>query len=76
MLAVAIAAAGVYGLPFAGAVGASLLVRLAGWPLGLAACAAVAGFALLTRRSPVRLLYGLVGAPKRHWKADLDLELT
>ncbi|MFE9558080.1 hypothetical protein ACFYOD_31880 [Streptomyces sp. NPDC006703] len=75
VLAVAIAAAGVYGLPFAGAVGASLLVRLVGWPLGLAAFAAVAGFALLPRRSPVRLLYGLVGVPKRHWKADLDLEL-
>ncbi|MFI6684347.1 hypothetical protein [Streptomyces sp. NPDC050485] len=76
VLAVAIAAAGVYGLPFAGALGASLLVRLAGWPLGLAVFAAVAGYTLLARRSPVRLLYGLVGVPKRHWKADPGLELT
>lgn len=59
-----------------GTVVAALLGRLAGWPLGLAAFAAVAGFALLTRRSPVRLLYGLVGVPKRHWKADLGLALT
>ncbi|MFD9793820.1 hypothetical protein ACFWXK_23075 [Streptomyces sp. NPDC059070] len=72
-LAVAIAAAGVYGLPFAGALGASLLVRLAGWPLGLAAFAVVAGAALLARRSPVRRLYGLVGVPARHWRAGLDV---
>ncbi|RCH67209.1 hypothetical protein DT019_19280 [Streptomyces sp. SDr-06] len=73
VLAVAIAAAGVYGLPFIGAVAASLLVRLAGWPVGLVVFAAAAGAVLLARRSPVRLLYGLVGIPERHWKADLDL---
>lgn len=72
-VAVAIAAAGVYGLPFTGALGASLLVRLAGWPLGLAAFAVLAGVALLARRSPVRWLYGLVGVPGRHWKADPEV---
>ncbi|PKV84582.1 hypothetical protein [Streptomyces sp. TLI_146] len=72
-VAVAIAAAGVYGLPFTGALGASLLVRLAGWLLGLAAFAVLAGVVLLTRRSPVRWLYGLVGVPGRHWKADLEV---
>ncbi|MET9365349.1 hypothetical protein ABZX93_31155 [Streptomyces sp. NPDC006632] len=70
VLAVAVAAAGVYGLPFIGAVAASALVRLAGWPLGLALFAALAGPALLARRSPVRALYGVVGIPERHWKAD------
>ncbi|MEU6052708.1 hypothetical protein ABZ829_20035 [Streptomyces xanthochromogenes] len=75
-LAVAVAAAGVYGLPFVGAVAASALVRLLGWPLGLVLFAALAGAVLLARRSPVRLLYGLVGVPRRHWKADLDLEPT
>ncbi|MFE9119462.1 hypothetical protein [Streptomyces sp. NPDC007172] len=76
VLAVAVAAAGVYGLPFVGAVAASGLVRLLGWPLGLLLFAAPAGLVLLARRSPVRFLYGLVGVPRRHWKADLDLELT
>lgn len=72
-LAVAIAAAGVYGLPLAGALGASVLVRLTGWPVGLALFAALAGVVLLPRRSPVRLLYGTVGVPDRHWRADETL---
>lgn len=72
-VAVGIAAAGVYALPFTGALGASLLVRLAGWPLGLTAFAALAGMTLLTRRSPVRWLYGLVGVPGRHWKAEPEV---
>lgn len=73
-VAVALAAAGVYGLPFTGALGASPpLVRLAGWPLGLAAFAVLAGVTLLTRRSPVRWLYGLVGVPGRHWKAGPEV---
>lgn len=76
VLAVAVAAAGVYGLPFVGALAASALLRLLGWPLGLPLFAVLAGLVLLARRSPVRLLYGLVGVPKRHWKADLGLELT
>ncbi|MGA4843203.1 hypothetical protein [Streptomyces sp. G45] len=70
VLAVAIAAAGVYGLPFAGAVIASVLVRLLGAWLGLALFAVVAGVVLLARRSPVRRLYGLVGVPRGHWRAD------
>ncbi|WP_053724465.1 hypothetical protein [Streptomyces sp. WM6378] len=73
VVAVAIAAAGVYGLPFVGAVGASVLVHLVGWAVGLPVFAVLAGVVLLARRSPVRLLYGLVGVPKRHWKADLEL---
>ncbi|MFE4860968.1 hypothetical protein [Streptomyces sp. NPDC056670] len=76
VLAVAVAAAGVYGLPFVGALAASALLRLLGWPLGLPLFAVLAGLVLLARRSPVRLLYGLVGVPERHWKADLGLELT
>ncbi|WP_434587969.1 hypothetical protein [Streptomyces sp. A5-4] len=71
--AVAVAAAGVYGLPFVGALAASALVRLLGWPAGLALFAALAGVVLLPRRSPVRLLYGLVGVPHRHWRADVEL---
>ncbi|MET9520381.1 hypothetical protein [Streptomyces sp. NPDC002994] len=70
VMAVAVAAAGVYGLPFAGAVVASVLVRVLGWPLGLALFAGLAGVVLLARRSPVRVLYGLVGVPGRHWRAD------
>uniref|UniRef100_A0AAU2VCN2 Uncharacterized protein n=1 Tax=Streptomyces sp. NBC_00003 TaxID=2903608 RepID=A0AAU2VCN2_9ACTN len=73
LLAVAIAAAGVYGLPLLGALFASGLIRLVGWALGLALFAVPAGVILLARRSPVRLLYGLVGIPKRHWRADLEL---
>ncbi|MFI8931826.1 hypothetical protein ACIG3E_29650 [Streptomyces sp. NPDC053474] len=72
VLAVAIAAAGVYGLPFLGAVAASALVRLLGALLGLPLFAVLAGVALLPRRSPVRRLYDLVGVPHRHWRADLD----
>ncbi|MEU9100068.1 hypothetical protein [Streptomyces sp. NPDC048361] len=74
VLAVAVAAAGVYGLPLVGAVAASALVRLLGWPLGLALFALLAGAVLLARRSPVRLLYGLVGIPHRHWRADAELD--
>ncbi|WP_030560530.1 hypothetical protein [Streptomyces aureocirculatus] len=74
VLAVAIAAAGVYGLPFLGAVTASVLVRLLGGWLGLPLFALAAGFVLLPGRSPVRWLYGLVGLPHRHWRADLDLD--
>ncbi|MEI5103566.1 hypothetical protein RB200_39980 [Streptomyces sp. PmtG] len=72
VLAVAIAAAGVYGLPFLGAVTASLLVRLLGGWLGLPLFAVVAGVVLLARRSPVRRLYDLVGVPHQHWRAGLD----
>ncbi|MGW6059086.1 hypothetical protein [Streptomyces sp. NPDC055189] len=72
-LAIAIAAAGVYGLPFVGALVASVLVRLMGGWLGLLLFAVLAGLTLLSRRSPVRWLYGLVGVPRQHWRADLDL---
>lgn len=71
-LAIAIAAAGVYGLPFMGALVASGLVRLLGGWIGLPLFAVLAGLTLLSRRSPVRRLYGLVGVPHRHWRADLD----
>ncbi|MFE6165097.1 hypothetical protein ACFQ7F_40000 [Streptomyces sp. NPDC056486] len=70
-LAIAIAAAGVYGLPFVGALAASVLVRLLGGWVGLPLFAVLAGLTLLSRRSPVRWLYGLVGVPHRHWRADL-----
>lgn len=73
VLAIAIAAAGVYGLPFLGAVTASVLVRVLGGWLGLPLFAVLAGVALLPGRSPVRRLYDLVGIPRRHWRADLDL---
>ncbi|GGO50906.1 hypothetical protein [Streptomyces lasiicapitis] len=73
VLAIAIAGAGVYGLPFLGAVTASALVRLLGGWLGLPLFAVLAGVVLLPGRSPVRRLYGLVGVPHRHWRADLDL---
>lgn len=73
VLAVAIAGAGVYGLPFLGAVTASVLVRLLGGWLGLPLFAVLAGVVLLPGRSPVRRLYDLVGVPHRHWRADLDL---
>ncbi|ARX82060.1 MULTISPECIES: hypothetical protein [Streptomyces] len=76
VLAVAVAGAGVYGLPFLGAVTASVLVRLLGGWLGLPLFAVLAGVVLLPRRSPVRRLYGLVGVPHRHWRADLDLDLA
>lgn len=69
-VAVVIAGAGVYGLPLAGAVGASLLVRLLGWWLGLTVFAVAAGAVLLPARSPVRRLYGLVGIPDRHWRVE------
>ncbi|GGV23825.1 hypothetical protein [Streptomyces spectabilis] len=72
VLAVAIAAAGVHGLPLLGAVTASALVRLLGAWLGLPLFAVLAGLVLLPRRSPVRLLYDLVGVPHRHWRAGLD----
>ncbi|MDG4860172.1 hypothetical protein P8605_18780 [Streptomyces sp. T-3] len=72
IVAIAIAAAGVYGLPFLGALTASVLMRLLGGWLGLLAFAALAGFVLLSKRSPVRWLYGLVGIPDRHWKASGD----
>ncbi|MFF1380855.1 hypothetical protein [Streptomyces sp. NPDC058308] len=72
LLAVVIAAAGVYGLPFVGALFASVLVRLAGGWLGLPLFAVAAGVTLLHRRSPVRWLYGLVGVPARHWRAGLE----
>ncbi|CAM5580335.1 hypothetical protein GCM10010329_76320 [Streptomyces spiroverticillatus] len=68
-VAVLIAGAGVYALPFFGALVASLLVRLLGWPLGLALFAVGAALVLLPRRSPVRFLYGLVGVPDQHWRA-------
>ncbi|MFH8407175.1 hypothetical protein ACH4FX_20620 [Streptomyces sp. NPDC018019] len=73
VLAVAIAGAGLYGLPLAGALLASALVRFLGFPVGLTAFAAVTGGLLLPRRSPVRWLYGLVGLPKGHWRATADL---
>ncbi|MFJ2772638.1 hypothetical protein [Streptomyces sp. NPDC087300] len=69
IIGIAIAAAGVYGLPFVGALLASGLVRLLGGWLGLPLFAVVAGLTLLHRRSPVRWLYGLVGVPGRHWRA-------
>ncbi|MEU7577852.1 hypothetical protein AB0B50_09655 [Streptomyces sp. NPDC041068] len=72
LLGIAIAAAGVYGLPFVGALFASALVRLVGGWLGLPVFAVVAGVVLLHGRSPVRWLYGLVGVPHRHWRAELD----
>ncbi|MEU6993515.1 hypothetical protein ABZ953_23035 [Streptomyces sp. NPDC046465] len=72
LLAVVIAAAGVYGLPFVGALFASVLVRLVGGWLGLPLFAVAAGVTLLHRRSPVRWLYGLVGVPERHWRAGLE----
>lgn len=71
-LAIAIAAAGVYGLPFVGALTAGVLVRLLGGWIGLPLFAVIAGLTLLSRRSPVRRLYSLVGVPNRHWRADLD----
>ncbi|WP_274555910.1 hypothetical protein [Streptomyces spiramyceticus] len=70
VVAVAVAAAGVYGLPFAGALAASLLVRALGWAAGLGLFAVLAGVVLLPGRGPVRVLYGLVGVPGRHWRAD------
>ncbi|MBT2504868.1 hypothetical protein J7I98_02945 [Streptomyces sp. ISL-98] len=70
VVAVAVAAAGVYGLPFAGALAASLLVRVMGWTVGLGLFAVLAGVVLLPGRGPVRVLYGLVGVPGRHWRAD------
>lgn len=75
VIAVAIAGAGVYGLPFAGAVGASVLVRLLGWWAGLGVFALVAGVVLLPARSPVRTLYGLVGVPDRHWRVEPEPEV-
>ncbi|MET9546386.1 hypothetical protein ABZY36_13900 [Streptomyces sp. NPDC006627] len=72
VLAVVIAGAGVYGLPFVGALLASVLVRLLGGWLGLPLFAIVAGLTLLPGRSPVRWLYGLVGVPRRHWRAGAD----
>ncbi|MFD4633159.1 hypothetical protein ACFVYR_27205 [Streptomyces sp. NPDC058284] len=72
LLGIAIAGAGIYGLPFVGALVASVLVRLVGGPLGLPLFAVVAGVTLLHGRSPVRWLYGLVGVPGRHWRAGLD----
>ncbi|MFI9228186.1 hypothetical protein [Streptomyces rimosus] len=72
-LAVAIAGAGLYGLPLLGALLASTLVRFLGYPVGLAVFAVTAGGLLLPRRSPVRWLYGLVGLPKGHWRATADL---
>ncbi|MFI0983150.1 hypothetical protein ACH4SP_39820 [Streptomyces sp. NPDC021093] len=72
-VAVLIAGAGVYGLPFVGALGASVLIRLLGWLPGLALFAVLAGLVLLPRRSPVRFLYGLVGVPHRHWRAEENL---
>ncbi|MFZ3496239.1 hypothetical protein ACODT5_23995 [Streptomyces sp. 5.8] len=74
MVAVAIAGAGVYGLPFAGAVGASVLVRLLGWWAGIGVFALLAGVVLLPARSPVRALYGLVGVPDRHWRVEPEAE--
>ncbi|MEV7522999.1 hypothetical protein [Streptomyces sp. NPDC091371] len=70
VVAVAIAGAGVYVLPFAGALGASVLVRLLGWWAGLGLFAVAAGAVLLPARSPVRALYGLVGVPDAHWRAE------
>ncbi|MFD7029671.1 hypothetical protein ACFWAR_16680 [Streptomyces sp. NPDC059917] len=73
-LAVVIAGAGVYVLPLAGALGASVLVRLLGWILGAGLFAALAGAVLLPRWSPVRRLYDLVGVPHRHWRVEPDPE--
>ncbi|MBW5424259.1 hypothetical protein GKQ77_22270 [Streptomyces sp. BG9H] len=72
ILGIAIAAASVHGLPFVGALLASVLVRLVGGWVGLPLFAVVAGLTLLHRRSPVRWLYGLVGVPHRHWRAGAD----
>ncbi|MDJ1131322.1 hypothetical protein [Streptomyces iconiensis] len=74
MLAVTVAAAGVYGLPLLGAVLASVLVRALGWGPGLGLFAVGAWLALLPRRTPVRWLYGLVGLPDRHWRTLEDEE--
>ncbi|WP_137990581.1 hypothetical protein [Streptomyces vilmorinianum] len=74
VLAIGIAAAGVHGLPFAGALAASVLTRLLGAVPGLALFAVGAGLVLLPRRSPVRWLYGTVGVPTRHWRADEHLQ--
>jgi hypothetical protein len=74
VVAVAIAGAGVYVLPFAGALGASALVRLLGWWAGLGLFAVPAGVVLLPLRSPVRALYGLVGVPDGHWRAEPEAE--
>lgn len=76
VVAVAIAGAGVYGLPFAGAVGASVLVRLLGWWAGIGAFALLAGVVLLPARSPVRTLYGLVGVPDGHWRVEPEADPT
>ncbi|MFI9775538.1 hypothetical protein ACIHCV_12590 [Streptomyces sp. NPDC051956] len=65
VVAVAISTAGAYGLPFAGALSASVLVRVTGAWAGLPLFAVLAGLDLLPRRSPVRWLYGLVGLPDR-----------
>ncbi|MGC0416295.1 hypothetical protein [Embleya sp. AB8] len=71
-VAVAIAAAGVHGLPFVGALLASGLIRMCGWPLGLLLFAPIAATTLLWRRSPVRTLYPLVGIPAGHWRDGED----
>lgn len=73
LLAVAIAAAGVYGLPFLGALAASVLMRLLGGLPGLLLFGVLASVVLLSKRSPVRWLYGLVGIPERHWRASGDV---
>jgi hypothetical protein len=73
IVAIAIAAAGVYGLPFLGALTASVLMRWLGGVFGLLVFAVLAGVVLLHRRSPVRTLYGLVGIPDRHWRASGDM---
>lgn len=70
VVAVAIAGAGVHALPFAGALGASVLVRLLGWWLGAGVFAVLAGVVLLPRSSPVRKLYALVGIPDGHWRVE------
>ncbi|WP_419996920.1 hypothetical protein [Streptomyces boninensis] len=72
LVAVGIAAAGTYGLPFLGAVTASVLVHLTNWPVGLVLFAVIAYLALLPRRTPVRLLYGLVGLPGGTWEATTE----
>ncbi|MEV7420828.1 hypothetical protein [Streptomyces sp. NPDC089919] len=68
--AVAVAGSGVYGLPGAGAVAATALVRWTGWLPGAALFAVLAGAVLLPARGPVRRLYRLVGVPARHWRAE------
>ncbi len=73
IVAIAIAAAGVYGLPFLGALVASGLMRLLGAVFGLLLFAVLAGVVLLHRRSPVRWLYGMVGIPERHWRVSAEL---